>query len=140
VYISSFWKGVPCEVIVDSETHSKIKDAWVGVSSHGYPRLCVGGGKSEYLHRLIMQVNGIVDHIDRNTLNCRQSNLREVSPAESALNTGARITPGRTSLYKGVHLNRRKNRYVSQYRGKHLGAFLAAEAAAEAYRRAATGQ
>lgn len=95
------------------------------------------------LHRLVMCAGGsdIVDHIDRNELNNVRTNLRFVSPMQSASNTGSRC--GSNSKYKGVHFDKRTQKYVAQIcsSGKKypLGRFATEESAAMAYDAAASG-
>ena len=64
--------------------------------------LANGERSTESLHRLLMgDVKGqITDHIDRNTLNCMKSNLRNVTASVSLYNTG--IRSDNKSGFKGV--------------------------------------
>lgn len=43
--------------------------------------------KTIYLHRLIIGATQIIDHIDRNPLNCQRDNLREVTYAQNRINS-----------------------------------------------------
>ena len=60
------------------------------------------GGKKIYLHRLIMgEPEGImIDHIDRNGLNCQKDNMREATNSENQKN---RESSGGSSQFKGVY-------------------------------------
>lgn len=62
-------------------------------------------GTKVYLHRLVMgePKDLMVDHIDRNGLNCQKENLRIVTNAENQLN---RESAGGSSKYKGVYAAR----------------------------------
>lgn len=92
------------------------------------------------LHRLIIPY-GIVDHIDRNPLNNRKSNLRVCSACENQQNRNKQIN--NTTGYKGVFIMRNKGRsYIKaaiSAKGKqyHLGIFKTVEEAARAYNKAA---
>jgi hypothetical protein len=77
----------------------------------------------------------IIDHINRNRLDNRRSNLRFCSFSENALNTA--LVPGRTG-YKGVTVCKNKNApYRAQFchKGKKIwiGDFHTPELAFEAY-------
>lgn len=68
-----------------------------------------------YLHRAVVGcVTGdgvLVDHINRDRLDNRRSNLRPVTPAQSRQNTPSL---GGTSSYRGVTFDRRKRRWRAQ--------------------------
>lgn len=68
-----------------------------------------------YLHRLVMgRVKGdktIVDHIDRNKIDCRKNNLRIVNDAQSAINKG--IKSNNTSGKIGVSWDKDCNKWHS---------------------------
>jgi hypothetical protein len=91
-----------------------------------------------HLHRLIAnaQPGEIIDHVDRDTLNCRKSNLRRVTRQQNTQNKGPNRKPG-TSKYKGVFLCRRTGRFrarVSLNRKRiYLGYFVSEQEAARAY-------
>jgi hypothetical protein len=91
-----------------------------------------------HLHRLIAnaQPRDIIDHIDRDPLNCRKTNLRKVTRQQNVWNSG----PARkqcTSKYKGVFLCRQTGRFrarIVHYRKRfYLGYFDSEEDAARAY-------
>lgn len=74
-------------------------------STSGYPRVCLFGDKVELLHRFIMgNPDGLVDHINRNKLDCRRKNLRVISKSLNGINRAS--SKGR---FKGVILEKRKN-------------------------------
>lgn len=93
------------------------------------------------LHRWLIDapVHLMVDHIDRNTLNNRRSNLRLATIAQNNLNTG--IRKDNSSGVKGVSFHRGVGRWTSQISigGKlqYLGCFDTQESAALAYSTAA---
>jgi hypothetical protein len=91
-----------------------------------------------HLHRLIAnaQPGELIDHADRDPLNCRRSNLRRVTRQQNNWNKG----PARkacTSRYKGVFqcpkTGRFRARIVHNRKQIYLGYFASEEAAARAY-------
>lgn len=93
-----------------------------------------------YLHRMLLGLtygDGLAgDHIDRDPLNCRRSNLRKV-PDQKGLRGNAQNKSshrGSTSPFRGVYWNKHQKKWTAQVRhgGKHhfLGYFRSeAEAA-----------
>lgn len=71
----------------------------------------------------------VVDHIDRNRLNNRRSNLRWVTEIQNRWNTGTRRLAA--STYKGVCQD--GHRWCARIQGKHLGSFDSEREAALAY-------
>ncbi len=113
-------------------------DSW-GVTSRGH-LLGRVNGKNVYLHRLIAEHAGIdvsqqIDHINRNPLDNRVSNLR---PATHAQNThNAKVQRNNVSGLKGVCFRKDCGRYQARidYNGKthSLGFYQTAEEAHQAY-------
>ena len=73
--------------------------------------------KHIYLHRLIAGVNagGIVDHISRDTMDNRRSNLRIVDSRINQINSQTR---GGTSQYRGVCWDKHNKKWQSKLRNK----------------------
>lgn len=128
-------------ILFDLEDYDKIKDYGWHVMLHNRTRLykTVSATKNKKLirmHRLILGVDDpsiIIDHINRNPLDNRKSNLRFCTMRENAYNSGAR--EGRK--YKGVCKYRDGKRWVAKigYDGNdyHIGIFNTPEEAALAY-------
>ena len=94
-----------------------------------------------YLHRLIMGFpDGLVDHQDGDTLNCRRSNLRIVTPSQSIMNTKM-IRSNNTSGHRGVFWDKSRGKWKAEItvhlRHIHLGRFDLIEDAIAAYATAA---
>lgn len=92
-------------------------------------------GKKVYLHRFILRApkDLLVDHINRNTLDCRRGNLRLATPLENRGNERPRAN---SCGFRGV-LFRAGRRFSAQLAGKYLGSYDTAEEAAKAYDAAA---
>lgn len=114
------------------------------VSRLGYVQIGIDGGR--YLaHRLAYLYVygewpvGDLDHIDRNKLNNRISNLRLASKCENQQNRA--IHKNNKSGFKGVFWHKRSGKWVARIgaNGKqyHIGTFDAAEVAYKAYCEAA---
>jgi len=87
-----------------------------------------GGKTSQLLHRVIaarMGIAGMVDHRDRNGLNCTRGNLRGATPQQNSVNQ--RMRRDNKSGVKGVHWHVRSGRWRARIRnnGKfiHLGSY-----------------
>lgn len=101
-------------------------------------------GQRLYMHRLILGLTdkcAHTDHIDRDGLNNRRSNLRICTNSENQRNRG--ILVNNTSGYKGVSrwTGRGKGEWQAQImvdgKGRHLGLFTSKEDAYAAYCKAA---
>jgi len=98
-------------------------------------------GNGKKLHQLIMnpQRGDIIDHINRNTLNCCKSNLRITDRLGNARNAG--IRRDNTSKFRGVHFWKTGKKWMARIRvnnkRKFLGYFDNSRDAAIAYNNAA---
>ena len=120
--------------LVDKRSTTRTQYAFrMGVSDAGQPCMVL-------LHRLIMQApkGMLVDHIDRNGLNNKRSNLRLCTKKQNRAN-GKPWKPA-ASGYRGVYWSGRKwFAAISQngHKIKSLGQFESKELAARAYDAAA---
>lgn len=96
-------------------------------------------GKTVYMHRLVLNPQQIVDHINGDGLDNRRENLRACSYGENNKNSKTR-SDNQTGI-KGVHIEKRTNMFTSNIRSDgvsyHLGTFATKAAAQEAYEKAA---
>lgn len=80
-----------------------------------------------------------IDHIDRNRVNNRISNLRLATNSQNRMNSG--LFANNTSGFKGVQFDRSFGKFVARLRvdgrDRYVGCFDRAEDAAQAYRSAA---
>lgn len=107
---------------IDHEDLSKVSDRRWHLDHKGYCRSSCTFNKT-YIHNLIMGIRHTyklgVDHIDRNPLNNKRSNLRLVSHKENIHNRGK--FRSNTSGISGVCLESSRNRWRACFRGKFLG-------------------
>lgn len=118
--------------MVDDEDYDRvIKYKWVFKKACYAARSILGGSNQEMLHNFLVKppIGFVVDHIDRNGLNCQRSNMRIVTVSQNALN---RNKPNKHG-FRGI---RRQNngRWMAQI---GLGTFATKEEAALAYDKAA---
>lgn len=116
----------------DKEDYDLVKQYCWGIDSqNGYIKTIDKINKTGklYLHRLVMGcVKGdgiIIDHINRNRIDCRKSNLRFVNNIQSAINKG--IKSNNTSGKVGVSWSKDYNKWESYItvnkKRLHLGLF-----------------
>lgn len=96
---------------------------------------------SQLLHRFLLGITDpkiLVDHGDRNGLNCQRWNMRAATRSENAANAGKR--KGFTSQYRGVYV-RSSGRFHARIKVEgqqvYLGSYWHEKNAALAYDRAA---
>jgi hypothetical protein len=98
--------GEVFDILFDSEDLELLKDYhWSMTSDKLYARCTMEkkhNRKQIRLHKLLLPNVDLVDHKDRNTLNCRKSNLRESNYLENNRNKSKciRNKSGRTGVYK----------------------------------------
>lgn len=100
------------------------------------------GCKIMALHRLIMGGTALIDHLDRDGLNNRRSNLRFASQSQNMHNNG--LQKNNTLGVKGIHYNHRcprkpwRARIMVNGKMHSLGGYSTKEEAALAYNQAAS--
>ena len=110
--------------LIDGKRHVKVDDIWYPVlaqwrwwNSNGYAASSLGlqmadrGYRVVLMHRYIMAPGKtyVVDHINRNRLDNRTSNLRIATAAENNLNSG----PRGGKRYKGVQYDKKRHLYIA---------------------------
>lgn len=101
-----------------------------------------GQRRTPYLHREILGLGGgdmrVVDHINRDKLDCRRANMRVITRAGNAQNLGSK--PGSSSVARGVTWDPITRKWRAEIRvggRRHrLGRFVTEADAAEAARSA----
>jgi AP2 domain-containing protein len=130
--------------VSDSQYERATQIHWWAHESYGgkwYARGYVNG-KKVYLHRYLAGVTNPkiqVDHIDGNSLNCQDYNLRVSTSSQNHCNKP--MSKHNTTGYKGVGWDRFRGKYRAQLqinkKNKCLGRFSTPEEAAHAYDEAA---
>lgn len=107
------------EFYFDKEDYDLVKNyCWDINDSNGYVKTIdrINNTGKLYLHRLIMGCKKhdgtTIDHINRNRIDCRKSNLRFVTRCQNNMNAG--IRSDNTSGVKGVYWNKRNNKWVAR--------------------------
>lgn len=148
--VASMKTGESWDFIFDSKFLEKIsKHYWGVVKSNNNIYLRASGRKNkclERLHRYIyyleydikLKTDEVIDHINRNTLDTRVSNLNLVTPLENAQN--ASIRKDNISGVKGVSWDKYKSKWIAyiQFNKKsvYLGSYINKEDAIKARREA----
>lgn len=143
-YISLYdtFANFVAETVIDKEDYKKVKDYKWRISNYGYVVCNIDSSKKQlFLHHLVVgkpENDHDTDHIDRNKLNNRVSNLRFVTRAQNMWNTT--IRNNNKSGFKGVFWNKITSKWqaniTAKGKNKYLGAFDNPIDAAEAYDKA----
>ena len=106
------------EFYFDKEDYDLVSQyCWDIDSQNGYAKTIdkINNTGKLYLHRLVMGCSKgdgiIIDHINRNRVDCRKNNLRTVNEIQSAINKGIKIN--NTSGKVGVSWNKKLNKWES---------------------------
>ena len=117
------------EFYFDKEDYKLVNQyCWDIDNSNGYVKTIdrINNTGKLYLHRLVMNcVKGdgvIIDHIDRNRVDCRKNNLRIVNNSQNNMNSC--IRSDNTSGVKGVYWNSRKNKWGVEISANKKNIFL----------------
>jgi hypothetical protein len=142
--------GKEYTVAIDPEDLELVSAYTWKVNIHGYVRASVYTGvidgvetrREVQIHRLILDApEGMeVDHVNRDKLDNRRSNLRLCTRSQNKANTG--IISTNTSGYKGVSFHKNKWQASIRIDNKllYLGRYDTKEEAAEAYNKKAFEQ
>lgn len=111
--------------LIDIEDIPKIKDyCWNYQKRSYYPSAKING-KRKYLHRIIMPNDDkrfVTDHINRNPLDNRKSNLRIVTQCVNCQNEDKRTT--NTTGYKNISYISTRDIYVVAFRANHKNHYV----------------
>lgn len=123
------------EALIDVEDYEKCKEIKWHLGAQGYAQNI---RKRIKLQHLVWGEKVLLDHKDRNRLDCRKSNLRPCTMVENNQNQG--LSCKNTSGYVGVHWHRRARKWAASIgikrgirkRVMHLGLFTNLVEAAKA--------
>lgn len=134
------------EFLIDDEDYPKVKAFTWYLSKIGYIVCDIQVNKVKKqirLHRLLMNVeqkNILIDHINRNRLDNRKSNLRIANKQQNAANS--KISIRNTSGFKGVTFKKDKGKWKAYIavnnKQIHLGYYDTANEAAKKYNQSAS--
>lgn len=130
-------------IIDASDAHLVAPHRWHATQFNGKGTWYAQSAKAGLLHRLLMPGVCLVDHIDRDGLNNRRSNLRPANRAQNGANRPALLKT--ESGFKGVFPDVNKGRRTGFWRAQitaddktiYLGRFHSKEEAAAVYNKAA---
>ena len=147
------WKSVNGYANYEISSCGRVRNAtterMLKSSDHGYQVINLtknGKQKQHYVHRLVAgafidnpEEKRCVDHIDGNRMNNHLENLRYATHSENSMNQ--RIQTNTSSRYKGVYLDKRRNKWMARIntisKNVFLGYFANEREAGAAYNRAA---
>ncbi len=94
-------------ILDDEDKYLLIKHSWHFKDS-GHVRTRINS-KSVYIHHIIMNSTKLIDHINRNPLDNRKSNLRFASKSTNAMNS--KLSSNNTTGIKGVSFRKEVEKY-----------------------------
>lgn len=124
------------KVLLDSDDLDKVTKYQWSIGSHGYAT-SGAGSKQILMHRLIANLDDtgkVIDHINRNKLDNRKSNLRICSPSENSMNKG--VQNNNKLGFKGVTKTAEGNyQAIITFNGRpmYLGRYATPELAFKSY-------
>lgn len=125
-------------IVDDQDYKGIILHRWY-IAEDGYVAATIKKQKM-YLHKFVLNVEGMVDHIDRDKLNFVRTNLRPCTHTENMRNRG--LFRNNSSGYKGVSWDKGTKKWRARIdaNGKkyHIGYFVQSKDAAKAYDKWAT--
>ena len=122
--------------LVDADMAWLDKHHWY-LANTGYAMTNINK-KRTLMHHLLLgkpEKGTVTDHINRDKLDNRKSNLRFCTISQNNANRG--IDMSSKILYKGVCFDKRRNKFIASTHSGYIGGFNTAEEAARAYDKAA---
>lgn len=97
---------------IDLDDYEKVKDIKWCLAKDGYAFNYKVGKLHRYIYPNQEEItNKMVDHVDRDKLNNRKSNLRPATASENAINRGLNLSGTKTG-YKNITLGNKEKTYI----------------------------
>lgn len=112
IYVKHYISGEFLECVIDISNFEIVSNYPFTWSANKWKYVVAVKKKSIiFLHKLIIPIEGMVDHVDRNPLNNQRSNLRAVTAKENAQNRSMRSD--NTSGFRGVVWNKQFSKWMA---------------------------
>lgn len=103
-----------CHMVIDKDSYKKIlSDGWGRICAHKscnvYYAVTTKNKSQEKVHRLVLDTNLNIDHINHNGLDNRKCNLRPCSTSQNLMN--GRFGKSNTG-HRDIHYNKRSKKYA----------------------------
>lgn len=110
--------------LISKEDFNKANNIFWKLSEYGYARGYDSITRKEiFLHKYLSDTTEdiVLDHINRNKLDCRRENLRIANKQINSINRN--LQPNSTTGYRGISIDKRRNKYRAHIKidGRQIG-------------------
>ena len=113
-------------ILIDKDIKWIIYKYYIQLNANGYPQTRTGGNK-QFLHHLVMNSTGLIDHINHNPLDNRKKNLRICNTcSDNCINqsVGVKNSSGHIGVWFDKTLKERPWRARFQYKYKEYNKYF----------------